>query len=113
MLIGNIYGWTGGVKGSKTAKRTNDLLTIGMNELELQEPGPKMLTGDFNGNLANFPVIQDLLDNKGWIDLGSCTKFLMRKQLQATCNVIAAAAETRRDFMIVNKEMFEAVQVLE
>ena len=36
-----------GVKGSKAADRTNDLIVIATNELDLQEPGPKMLVRGF------------------------------------------------------------------
>ena len=50
-----MYGWTGGIKGSKAADRTNDLLAIAANEFELQEPGPKMLVGDLNGDLESLP----------------------------------------------------------
>ena len=58
-------------KGTKAAERTNDLLTIGVNDMEAQEPGPKMLIGDVNGDLENFSVIQYLIEKQGWTDIGS------------------------------------------
>ena len=39
LYFANIYGWTGGTAGSVAAGRTNDLLTIILNELDLQAPG--------------------------------------------------------------------------
>lgn len=51
LQVGNMYGWTGGIKGSNAANRTNDLLAIVVNEFNLQGPGPKMLVGDLNGTL--------------------------------------------------------------
>ena len=69
--VANAYGWTGSIKGSKAADRTNDLLTIASNELELQEPGPKMMVGDFNGDLEGLPIVQHLLKEKGWVGVGA------------------------------------------
>ena len=43
--VGNVYGWTGGINGSKAADRTNDLLAIIANEFDSQEAGPKMIVG--------------------------------------------------------------------
>ena len=45
LQVGNVYGWTGGIKGSKAADRTNDLMAIIANEFDSQEAGPKMIVG--------------------------------------------------------------------
>ena len=45
LQVGSVYGWTGGIKGSKVAGRTNDLLAILANEFDSQEAGPKMIVG--------------------------------------------------------------------
>ena len=63
--VGNVYGWTGGIKGSKAADRTNDLLAIVANEFDSQEVGPTMIVGDLNGDLESLPMIQHLLKDKG------------------------------------------------
>ena len=47
--IGIVYGWTGGAKGTIAADRTNDLLDIMLEQMELLPEGPKIIAGDFNG----------------------------------------------------------------
>ena len=54
----DLYGWTGGTPGSIAAGRTDDLLTIIFNELDLQELGPCILRGDINGDHCSFPALQ-------------------------------------------------------
>ena len=110
LQIGNAYGWTGGRKGSDAAERTDDLLMIGVREMEAQEPGPNMLIGDINGDLENFSAIQDLIKEHGWIDIGSSPHLREGKPNEPTCNVRTDAAETRRDYILVNPELLDAVQ---
>ena len=110
LQIGNGYGWTGGVKGSKAADRTNDLFVIAVNELDLQEPGPKMLVGDFNGELEDLPIIQHLLKEKGWIDVGSHAQLCDGQPNEPTCKANADAKANRRDFILVNDILYDAVK---
>ena len=110
LQIGNGYGWTGGVKGSKAADRTNDLVVIAVNEFDLQEPGPKMLVGDFNGELEDLPIIQHLLKEKGWVDLGSHAHLCDGQPNEPTCKANADAKANRRDFILVNDILYDAVK---
>ena len=41
LAIATVYGWTGAVKGSREAERTDDIFTIIQNEFEEMEPGPR------------------------------------------------------------------------
>ena len=71
MACANIYGWTGGVVGSKEAARTDDLLAIVRMQFAKLPPGPKMICGDFNGCLEAFPTIIDMIKEEGWTDIGN------------------------------------------
>ena len=108
LQVGNIYGWTGGVKGSKAADRTNDLLAIIANEFDMQEVGPKMIVGDLNGDLESLPIIQHLINDRGWVDLGSQEQLCGGTAEEPTCNVNAKCKESRRDFILVNDMLFDA-----
>ena len=55
LACANVYGWTGGIKGSKEAARADDILTIIRRQFSKLPPGPKLICGDLNGNLDAFP----------------------------------------------------------
>ena len=86
LQITDLYGWAGAIKGSTAAKRVDNLLATAANELEMQEFGPKMIVGDMNGDL-DFPTIQDMINNHGWTDIGSCEHLCTGGAIAPTCNI--------------------------
>ena len=110
LQVGNVYGWTGGIKGSKAADRTNDLLATVVNEFDSQEVGPTMIVGDLNGDLERLPMIQHLLNDKGWVDLGSQDQLCMGTPSEATCNSNATCKDSRGDFILVNDILVDAAK---
>ena len=108
--VGNVYGWTGGIKGSKAADRTNDLLAIIANEFDSQESGPNMIVEDLNGDLECLPMAQRLLMDKGWVDLGAQEQLCTGEAREPTCNINAICKERRRDFILVNNTLFDAAK---
>ena len=109
-FIDNIYGWTGGTIGSIPAGRTDDLLTIVFNELELQDPGPAMCCGDINGDPNCFPVLQRKLEAGTWHDVGALQQFTGLQKPRATCRAKVGGRETRRDYIFVNSVCLDIVQ---
>ena len=105
-----MYGRTGGINGSKAADRTNDLLAILVNEFDSQESGPKMIVGDLNGDLENLTIIQHLLQDRGWVDLGSQAQLCTGEAFEPTCNVNATCKESRRDFILVNDLLYDVAK---
>ena len=110
LQVANAYGWTGSIKGSKAADRTNDLLVIASNELDLQEPGPKMLVGDLNGDLEGLPIVQHLLKEKGWVDVGSQEHLCIGGIDEPTCNINSDCKANRRDFILINDILYDAAK---
>ena len=51
-----------------------------------------------------------MLQDLGWTDIGNCPHLCQGEQAAPTCNVRAAVDATRRDFILVNKEMLDAIQ---
>ena len=69
-----IYGWTGGIKGSKEAERTDDILTIIRMQFLLMDEGPKLICGDFNATADALPTLEAMLKEEGWTDAGNDPK---------------------------------------
>ena len=97
LYFANIYGWTGGTAGSVAAGRTNDLLTIILNELDLQDPGPMLLGGDINGDPVCFPALHRVLEAGTCHDVGNATQFTGEAVAQPTCKSKIVGRATRRD----------------
>ena len=74
----------------------------------MQEVGPKMIVGDLNGDLESLPIIQHLINDRGWVDLGSQEQLCGGTAEEPTCNVNAKCKESRRDFILVNDMLFDA-----
>ena len=68
--------------------------------------------GDINGDLDIFHTIQDMLKEEGWSDLGGDQRLCGAKVNQPTCQVTAAAKETRRDYVLVNEALYPAVEAV-
>ena len=65
MVCGIVYGWTGAKKGSKDAAKTDDLKAILQAQFDVMEPGPRLIMGNLNGNLENFPTALALIEEHG------------------------------------------------
>ena len=113
LYLADIYGWTGGNPGSIAAGRTNDILTILLNELDLQDEGPSIIGGDINGDPSSFPVLQRYLDADEWHDVGNLEQFAGLDIAQPTCQARIGGRETRRDYFLVNAACLDIVQSLE
>ena len=71
VVCGIVYGWTGAKKGSNDADRADDILSILQTLSDAMEPGPKLIMGDLNGSLENFPAGMALIKEHGWADIGN------------------------------------------
>ena len=71
LRIVNVYGWTGAHTDRHARKRTANLFNIIKAELEAQSAAATFIMGDFNGDLADFPVLAKLIEEEGWNDLGA------------------------------------------
>ena len=69
-----------------------------------------MLVGDLNGELESLPMIQHLIKDESWIDLGSQEQLCMGGINEPTCNINANCKASRRDFILVNDILFDAAK---
>ena len=69
-----------------------------------------MIAGDFNGNLEDLAIVQHLLKERGWVDLGSHEQLCNGRPNEPTCNVKADSKANRRDFILVNDVLFDVVK---
>jgi hypothetical protein len=107
--IAVLYGWTGAVKGSASASRTDDLMTIVQMQFDTMEPGPKAMVGDFNGTVEAFNTLQGMLKEQGWTDVGNDKAKCKGTPGQATCQSNGDAKESRIDYCITNDRLTPAV----
>ncbi len=63
-------GGLGGETNDEAAARTDDLLTLTIQDLQLQQDGPKIIVGDVNGPLEAFINFSDSVTNGSLIDIG-------------------------------------------
>ncbi len=71
VMIYNVNGRTGASGDKLAAARTDNLIDMVLEDWDMQEDGPKMLVGDLNGNLADFPALTLGLETNALIDLVS------------------------------------------
>ena len=79
--------------GNSLAARTDDILAIIKMQFEAMEPGPKLILGDFNGNLDACPTAMALIKEHGWTDIGNDEGKCNGKPGRATCHTNASAVK--------------------
>ena len=89
LVCANVYGWSGGVKGSKEAERTDDILAIVRMQFKKMPPGPKLICGDLNAQRGCLPNLEAMLGEEGWTDVGNDSKATRGKPGQYTCHANA------------------------
>ena len=67
----NLYGWTGAKLGNEAVARTNDLTNAILMQFNEMRPGPKAICGDINGPIEALPAINEMIQEKGWRDVGN------------------------------------------
>ena len=110
LVCANVYGWTGGLKDSMEAARTDDIITIVRMQFEKMPKGPKMICGDLNGNLEAFPSVTELIKEEGWTDIGDDDALCSGRPGQFTCHANADVKESRIDYFITNAYLTPAVR---
>ena len=104
-----MYGWSGGIKGSKEAERTDDILAIVRMQFEKMTPGPKLICGDLNAQRGCLSTLEAMLAEEGWTDIGNDDKATRGNTDQHTCHANAGVRKSRIDFMITNEHLTPAV----
>ena len=96
----NVYGWSGGIKGSKEAERTDDILAIVTMQFKKIPPGPKLICGcgDLNALRECLPNLEAMLAEEGWTDIGNDDRATRGNPGQYTCHANAGVKQSRIDF---------------
>ena len=110
LACATIYGWTGGVKGSLEAERTDDLIAIVREQFSRMKPGPKMIAGDLNATIEALPTLEAMLKEQGWTDVGNHSGLCRGKPGQATCHTNGKAKESRIDYIIANDYLTPSIK---
>ena len=85
LTVATISGWTGGIKGSLEAERTDDFIAIALDQFSNMKPAPKMIMGDLNATIEALPTLEGMLKEQGWTDVGNHPGLCQGKPGQATC----------------------------
>ena len=109
VACGIIYGWTGAKKGSNDVARTDDLIAILQAQLDLMDPGPKLIMGDLNGSHETFPTAMALINEHGWTDIGNGDLRCQGRPGRTICYTKEEAKESRIDFILANNRMTPAI----
>ena len=97
VVCGIVCGWAGAKKGGKDAARTDDILAILQTQFDAMEPGPKLIMGDLNGSLENFPTAMALIKEHGWTGIGNDDHKCQGKPGRTTCYTNEEARGSRID----------------
>ena len=113
LACATIYGWTGGLKGSPEAERTEDLIAIALSQFATMRPGPKMIVGDLNATVDALPTLEGMLREQGWTDVGNHAGLCSGRPAQATCATCQSnetVKESRIDYIIANSYLTPSIK---
>ena len=96
------YGMVNGHSDLNARSYTNDLLDAAATELNQWPPGPKVIAGDLNADADDLEVLQRLINEEGWTDVGAHASRWGGIDSQPTCFMAGASQPTRRDFILVD-----------
>ncbi len=91
-----VYGWTNAEANDEAAARTDDLLTLIVQDLQLQEVGPKLIAGDFDGTLQSLVNFNDEIVNGRLVDIGAIASAYGGVDNDVTCKASPKANAPRR-----------------
>ena len=112
LIVANIYGWTNAHFDIAAAARTDSLIDLIWKEFQARPPGPRMITGDLNGDPTDFSTLQALLSDGSLIDLGMHSGFHAPTG-QPTCFPYNNGAPSRRDYVFISSEFLPFVSNFE
>ena len=110
MLAYIVYGYTNGAIDDAANARSSDIIDILLEDMSIQDPGPKLIAGDLNTVISRLPSLEDALRSGMLIDLGATASRFGGIDCEATCCASHQAKATRRDYVIVNKQADELVE---
>ena len=92
VVVGTLYGRTGGHEKEAAAQCTDGIIEALVAELEGHKGVPRCLMGDSNADPGDIPTIEHLIENEKWVDCGakagiwgqiSCESHLQGTQCEA------------------------------
>ena len=108
------YGWTGGHQDDWAANRTDGLMEVILDEVQLRSPSqPILLVGDFNCTPDRLPHLQALINDFSFVDFGAKASFWGGQDNQDTCFSHNTTAGSRSDFVLCNAAMVPFVHRFE
>ena len=84
------------------------------NDEELEDYGhlPICIMGDFNADVQDLPMVEEMLSRGSWIDVGDVAHVWGGKRAQPTCRAGRNKA-TRRDYALANAAMAPMIRAFE
>ena len=76
-------------------------------------PGPKLICGDLNAQRGCLPILEAMLAEEGWTDIGNDDKATRGNPGQYTCHANAGVKQSRIDFLIANEYLTPAIKAFE
>ena len=108
------YGWTGGHQDDWAANRTDGLMEVILDEVQLRSQSqPILLVGDFNCTPDRLPHLQALINDFSFVDFGAKASFWGGQDNQDTCFSHNTTAGSRSDFVLCNAAMVPFVHRFE
>ena len=89
------------------------LLASILEDMELQPPGPMMIIGDIDGDLAVFPTLHEKVRAWQLLDVGEHATKWGQMPKDYTCKAHGALQPTRRDYVIANPCAFKYISHFE
>jgi len=103
-LVYVIYGHTNGNGDPEARDRTDDLLGLIFQDMDMQVPGPKFVMGDFNATVLNLPHLGAQIDMGKIFDIGAMASKYGSSDNLPTCQNIGKHKPSRNDYILANHE---------
>ena len=103
-LVYVTYGHTNGNGDPEARGRTDDLLGLVFQDMDMQVPGPKFVMGDFNATVLNLPHLSDQIDMGKVFDIGAIDPKYGSSDNLPTCQNNGKQKPSRNGYILANHE---------
>ena len=101
-----VYAWSGATARPDLRDKSENLLQAIVDAIGLHPERPTAIVGDYNIDLDRLEPARRLMQESHWADVGHHAHLWGQPRDDYTCMTGNAARGTRRDFFLVNPELF-------
>eukprot|EP00969_Alexandrium_andersonii_P344152 15211986-Alexandrium_andersonii.AAC.1 len=104
-----IYGWTDSATRPQARQDTSRMIRAVLEESEMF-PGPFLVAGDLNAEVADICCLRDAVSDGYLFDLTAMQAFTGQPEVLGTCKAHGSSKITRRDMILASAPMLRHVR---